>query len=194
MKTIKHIIISHIILVLPYAKLYSQDNRTLDTKVADLLVQVPANNQKELNRQMNLMLKLGDEGLHKILDMVIPPGTGDDTNPRNAIESLSRFLGKSGKEEQKGNWENMLLLEINNRVDTDVKSFFISQLNYIGGDATIEGLSKYLNDDRLHDPAIRAMRDANREAAAKVFAENITKTSGMKQIALVNAIAETGRI
>ena len=47
-------------------------------------------------------------------------------------------------------------------------------------------------DDRLYDPAIRAMRDANPVAAATLFADHLNKTYGNAQIALVNALGEIG--
>jgi hypothetical protein len=45
MKHIKQIIVFLIFLALISNPLLSQDRRTLDTKLADLLVQMPANNQ-----------------------------------------------------------------------------------------------------------------------------------------------------
>ena len=181
-----------LVLMLTSNPVYSQDNRTLDTKIADLLVQIPADNQEQLERQMNLLWELEEPGLQKILDLIIPPGTGDDTKPRFAIESLSRYLSQQGKEKEKTEWETMLLKEIGSRHDAYVKSFLMSQLNYIGGDSTIESLSNYLTDIKLHDPAIRAMRDANPKLAASIFVNYLDKSSGNIQIALVNAIGEIG--
>ena len=45
---------------------HPQDNRTLDTKVADLLVKMPAENQEQLNSYMDELLALGETGLQKI--------------------------------------------------------------------------------------------------------------------------------
>ena len=93
----KHIRITLIVLfalLLMSNPVAAQDNRTLDTKVADLLVQVPANDQQKLNEQMQAMLSMEEAGLQMILDLVIPPGTGDDTKARMAIESLSRYLSQ----------------------------------------------------------------------------------------------------
>ncbi|MEN8229912.1 MAG: family 16 glycoside hydrolase [Bacteroidota bacterium] len=192
MKYIKQTSLSLILLVFLLTPVSSQDNRTLDTKVADLLVQVPADNQQDLDEQMILLLEMEDAGLQKVLEMIIPPGTGDDTNPRVAVESLSRFLSQKGKEKEKNRWEALLLKEIEKRDDPDVKSFLMSQLNYMGGDASLKVLTKYLTDTRLHDPAIRVMRDANPSVAASTFVDYLDKTSGNVQIALVNAIGETG--
>jgi len=170
----------------------AQDNRTLDTKVADLLVQVPANDQQKLNEQMQAMLSMEEAGLQMILDLVIPPGTGDDTRARTAIESLSRYLSQPSMAGEQSRWETMILKEIELRENPFVKSYFISQLYYFGSDASITHLSPYLSDPKLQDPVIRAIRDINPEKAANLFADRLRSTEGRTQIALVNAIKNTG--
>jgi len=170
----------------------AQDNRTLDTKVADLLVQVPANDQQKLNEQMQAMLGMEEAGLQMILDLVILPGTGDDTKARMAIESLSRYLSQPSMAGEQSGWETLILKEIEKREDPFVKSFFISQLNYFGSDASITDLSPYLTDPKLQDPVIRAIRDIYPEKAADLFADRLQSCEGRTQIALVNAIKNTG--
>ena len=192
MKIIKHLYITLFVLALSIGQIHAQDNRTLDTKIADLLVQVPADNEEQLNHQMKSLLELQEAGLQKILDQVIPLGTGDDTKPRMAVESLSRYLSQAGKEKEKAMWESMLLVEIDGRKGLFVKSFLISQLNYIGGVKSVEKLSPYLTDPILYDPAIRAMKDADPKLASEKFADNLNKTTVMQQVALINALGNIG--
>ena len=94
MKHIRFTLVLLFALLLSSKPLTAQDNRTLETKVADLLVQVPAQDQQKLNAQMQSMLSMEEAGLQMILDLVIPPGTGDDTKARMAIESLSRYVSQ----------------------------------------------------------------------------------------------------
>jgi len=170
----------------------AQDNRTLDTQVADLLARVPADNEQDLMKQMELMTRLGEAGQQKILDLIIPPGTGDDTQARMAVESLSRHVSQPGMELQKSNWESLILNEIGQENDAFVKSFLIAQLYYIGSEASVEVLSPYLKDPQLYDPAIRVLRDAVPGKAAAIFAQELDPGEGKVTIALVNAIKETG--
>ncbi|MCD4711015.1 MAG: hypothetical protein K8R52_09220, partial [Bacteroidales bacterium] len=192
MKQIRITFIALFALLLIAKPLTAQDNRTLDTKVADLLVQVPANDQQKLNSQMQSMLSLEEAGLQMILDLVIPPGTGDDTKPRVAIESLSRYLSQSGLEKERTSWELLILKQIEKQEDPFVKSFFISQFNYFDSDTAIESLSRFLTDPELQDPAIRAIRDIDPEAAADLFVNQLNQCEGRRQIALINAIRKTG--
>ncbi len=170
----------------------AQDNRTLDTKVADLLARIPAENEQDLLKQMEQMLQLEEAGQQKILDLVIPPGTGDDTQARMAVESLSRHVSQPGMELQKSNWESLILKEIGKRSDPQVLSFLMAQLYYIGSEASVQVLTPYLGDPQLHDPAIRVLRDAVPGKAADIFARELENSTDRITIALVNAIKETG--
>ena len=169
MTQIRNIIVVLLALLLISSPIHAQDKRTLDTKVADLLVQMPADNEQDLDKQMELMLQLGESGHQKILDLVIPAGTGDDTKARMAVESLSRYVSQPGREQESRSWEAIILKDIEMKSDLFVKSFLMAQLYYIGSEASIEVLSKYLSDAQLHDPAIRVLRDAIPEKAAAVF-------------------------
>ena len=51
---------------------FSQDKRTLETKIADLVAQLPTNDLQYLNKLMGDMLSLGEAGLARICDQVIP--------------------------------------------------------------------------------------------------------------------------
>ncbi|MDF1575409.1 MAG: DUF1080 domain-containing protein [Bacteroidales bacterium] len=192
MKDIRFFLPALLALLLVSNPLMAQDRRTLDTQVADLLAQVPANDQQKLNDQMQSMLSLEEAALQMILDLVIPPGSGDDTRARVAIESLSRYLSQTGIEKDRERWEALILEQIEKREDPLVKSFFIRQLNYSGSEASLTHLASYLTDPKLQDPVIRAIRDIHPEAAADLFAARLDQSGGRTQIALVNALKNTG--
>ena len=90
-----------VILLFAINSSFAQDKRTVETKVADLLAQLPANDLKYTDKLMDDMLALGDTGIRQICNMIIPAGTGDDTRARFAVESLSRFLSEKGNETDK---------------------------------------------------------------------------------------------
>jgi hypothetical protein len=192
MKTNRTYIVPFLALFLVTVPLRAQDQRTLETRVADLLVQVPAGNPQKLDMLMQSMGSLEDAGLQMILDGVIPPGSGDDTQARVAIESYSRYLSQEGLESEWSDWEGLILNEIENRKDTEVQRFFISQLNYAGSEAALVRLVSCLTDPDLQDPVIRAIRDISPEQAADLFAARLKDCGGRTQIALVNAIMDTG--
>ena len=171
----------------------AQDNRTLTTKIADLLVQMPADNLQLRDKLMAEMEKLGAEGRKAVCEKIIPPGTGDDTKARFAVESYSRHLSLSENDELVKEWEKLIIDMIEANSDSDVKSFFMQQLGYIGSDATLEALTKYLTDEKLYDPAIRAMYMVSPVKASAIFATKLGEAKGRPLIGLINMIGDSGQ-
>jgi HEAT repeat protein len=174
---------------------FSQDKRTLDTKVADLLALLPSSDPEYTSKLMNDMLSLGDEGIKKICDQIIPAGTGDDTPQRFAVESLSRYLSQSGKEDARAMWEKLCIAYATAQKDITVKDFFMKQLQMIGGNASVEALKKYLSDKELCEPALAVIASAGGAAAEKAMSEALKNrdlpcaASVMNKLALMNSDA-----
>ncbi len=167
----------------------SQDVRTIDTKIVDLLAQLPANSNQYTAKLMDDMIAMGDEGLNKICSQVIPAGTGDDTKPRFAIESLSRHLSSKGKESDRAKWEKICISFADRSGDPGVKDFFIKQLQMIGGDATIDALAKYLTDKEVCDAAVAAITSAGGPKSEQVLAGSLKNRDLPCASAVMNALA-----
>lgn len=170
----------------------AQENRTLETKVADLLVQMPTDNMQLKDKLMTEMETFGNDGLQKVCSGIVTPGTGDDTKNRFAIESYSRHLSLSGEKQLVLEWENICLNNVEKSSDSDVKMFFMQQLDYIGGEKTLAELSKYLTDEKLSAPAIKAMYMSGYGEAAALYADKLAEAKGDPLIGLINAIGSTG--
>jgi HEAT repeat protein len=169
---------------------YSQDKRTIETKVADLLAQLPANDTKYTDKLMNDMTALGEDGIKMICGQIIPAGTGDDTRARFAVESLSRFLSQKGKETEKATWEKICIEYATGRKNNGVKDFFIKQLQLIGGNATITALKNYLSDKEMCDPALAAILSVKGKEAESALAESLKNKELPSAAAVLNALAE----
>ena len=167
-------IISTLIALLIFSQLtFGQDRRTLDTKVADLLAQMPANDNQLKNKLMTDMLSLGEEGIKKICDGIIPAGTGDDTKQRFAVESLSRYLSDGTNNDGRAMFERICIGYATKSSDSNVKDFFISQLKQIGKDDSSQALKAYLNDKENCIKAISAIAAIGGPSAEKILAESI---------------------
>jgi HEAT repeat protein len=159
------------LLLLTSTYLFSQDNRTIETKVADLLAQFPATDIQYTNKLMSDMLSLGDAGMKKICDQVIPVGTGDDTRPRFAVESMSRYLSQFGKDTEKAFWEQICISYATSKKDNTVKDFFMKQLQLVGGNASIEAMKGFLYDENICLPALAVISSAGGKNAELVLSE-----------------------
>jgi HEAT repeat protein len=192
---IRNIIIVSISLMLISLASFSQDKRTLETKVADLLALFPSSDPEYTSKLMNDMLSLGDAGIKMICDQIIPSGTGDDTPQRFAVESFSRYLSQPGKEAGREMWEKLCIAYALNQKDLSVKDFFMKQLQIIGRKTSIEALKSYLSDKELCEPALAVIAAAGGNAAENAMSEALKNrdlpcaASVMNKLALMKSEA-----
>ncbi|MDP4223151.1 MAG: DUF1080 domain-containing protein [Bacteroidota bacterium] len=184
-----------IALILSFAALvissgsYAQDVRTVDTKVADLLAQLPAKDTKYLEKLMGDMQALGETGIRKICDQIVPAGSGDDTQARFAVESFSRYLSSKGKEDERPAWEKLCIEYATGKKNNGVKDFFMKQLQLIGSDASVDALKIWLNDKEMCGPALAALQALGSKNVETALAESLKKRDLPCPAAVMNALA-----
>jgi hypothetical protein len=95
MKIRKILIVSFSLLIISLTS-YSQDNRTIETKVADLLTRLPANDIQFTDKLMGDMLSLGESGL-SLPEPVMIPGQG------SLLKALHVFFpGREKRQKKRG--------------------------------------------------------------------------------------------
>ena len=171
---------------------YAQDRRTLDTKIADLISQFPAGSTAGLEKLMNEILSLGPEGWTGICSQIQPPGSGDDTQQRFAVESFSRYLSSTKSEDARQEWEKVCIACVATVGDNTVRDFFIRQLQLIGSDTTAEAMKRYISDMTSCSSAITDLADIAGPADQLELIKLIAVTENGSQInnlqsALINA-------
>ena len=186
---IQKILFASLALLLVSVASYPQDKRTIETKVADLLARFPADDLQFNNKLMGEMLSLGEAGIQRICDQIVPAGTGDDTRPRFAVESLSRFLSQKGKENDRAMWEKICIKNIPGQKDNGVRDFFMKQLQIIGGDQSVAALKTYLSDKNICEPALAAIKAIGGRAAETALAESLKNKDLPCAAAVMNALA-----
>jgi HEAT repeat protein len=184
MKYLKHIL-TVALTVLLMAPTFSQDRRTLETKVADILAQFPAQNNEHTDRLVSEIAQLGPDGIARFCNLIVTPGTGDDTQARYALNSLAQFAGAPGQENIRGMVENALLTALAKASDKEVKAFFIGRLAYCGQSATISALETYLNSPDLFSPAVATLTTIGSEEAAQAIFRNLPKQPVAAQIEFI---------
>lgn len=168
----------------------SQINRTTETKVADILAQMPTDDLKYRDKVMAEMVSLGENGLQLFTDGVIPPGTGDDTAVRFALNGLVRYASSFGKEKEREITETALLKALDKAKNEEVKAFFIHQLKLVGTDKSVEKVSEYLQDERLGAPAIQLLLTVGSPAAERQLINALSSTKGENQVAIVKGLGD----
>lgn len=168
----------------------AQDRRTLDTKIADILAQMPANDLIHRNRLMNELAGLESEGFQKLTLMLTPPGKGDDTAVRFALNSLARYASEFGKETTCRSVETNLLEALNSQTDIEIKTFLLNQLNLVGGERSIGEIKKYLSDENLVEPVTQTLLSIGSQASAGALLEKLPNSSEQSKITLIKALGE----
>ena len=135
----------------------AQINKTLDTKVADILTQLPVENLGHSDKLMQQIIDLKTEGILKFCDLIVPLGTGNDTKARYAIESVAIYSGGLKSIIENSTVENALIQAIKSAKNHEVKTFYIERLRYCGTDASVEILRSFLSDEKMYKPALTAL-------------------------------------
>ncbi|MEA1887215.1 MAG: hypothetical protein U9N72_08410 [Bacteroidota bacterium] len=161
------------ILILSSLLGHAQDRRTTKTKVADLLAMMPVNNIVDLKKQMQEMSNMGPEGRQMITDMIVPPGGGDDTKARFAVESYSRYLSDYGHDNEKYAWESECIDAVLASGYPMVRSFFLSQLKYIGAKQSVEFASGFLTDEDMCEPAVAVIAACDEPESEDILAMSL---------------------
>lgn len=189
---INRILITGLALIFISVLSYSQDKRTLETKVADLLARFPANDLQLTARLMEDMLSLGDAGLKQICDNIIPAGTGNDTPQRFAVETMSRYLSQKGKEADRLMWEKLCINYVEGKTDIGVKDFFMKQLQLVGGPGSAQAMKVYLINRELCEPALAVIAVSDPGSAETIFAEALKNKELPCAPAVMNHLASFG--
>ncbi len=171
---------------------FSQDLRTTQTKVADLLGRLPAADNSSTGKLMTGMLALGEYGIRMICDQVIPSGTGDDTKARFAVESLSRYLSANTDTAGKAMWEKICLGYAVSGEDYGVKDFFIRQLQLTGTSKAVFALKDYLMSRELCNPVLAVIRSVGGRGAEEILAEALRNPDLPCAAGVMNALALMG--
>ena len=169
---------------------YSQINRTLSTKIADVLAQMPTKNLKHNNALMERVLNLKKEGIIQLCDMLIPLGTGDDTQVRYAINSLAIYVGGKNNTVNKNIVENALLASIKKSPFHEVKIFLIERLQFCASNASIKKLNDYLYGDKFYKSSLAVLTSIRSSEAAQAILDALKESKGNKQAAYITALGE----
>jgi HEAT repeat protein len=170
--------------------LQAQENRTLTTKIADLLAQMPSNNLQQRDKLAEELIALGDEGFQKLAEKMTPSGKGDNSAVVFAINGLTRYVSQPGKEDKRALTEKWLINALDQTADTETKSFYMRQLKLIGTDKAANSVSKYLLTVDLCEPATFVLTSVKGETSKNELTKAFQKADGNTLITITRALGE----
>jgi HEAT repeat protein len=170
----------------------AQSGAASQDSASALLARFPAANAADKDAACAEIVKAGPAAIEKICRLVMPAGKGDDASARFAIDGLSAYVMRPGAGKERGMFVAALLRALDAPADPEVKSFLISQVQLAGDARAAKRLARFLADDGLVDPAVRAILALRSPDTAKIFVKSLSRASVPAKIALLNALGELG--
>jgi HEAT repeat protein len=172
----------------------AQDNRTLPTKVADILALFPAGSGADRDKLADQMIALGEPGLAEFTGRLTPAGGGADTAVRYAINAMAVYAARTGNEPRRVVAERALVTALGSATDVEVRTFLLSQLRIVGREPAVRAASRLLGDAALVEPATQLLLTVKGPLARTALAAALDTTQGPARITIVKAIGELGAV
>ena len=191
---IKKILFILLTAVLLQGNIFAQDKtdqRTITTRIADLLAQLPARDAKQLTGNMQEIAQMGEEGYLTLISGLTAPGKGNNALLEYAIGGFSAYVSQPGQESWRKMSVNAYCKALSKLSDPQNKSFIISQLEQVGKDDAVACLQPYLTDALLSDPAARALVKINSAAAKAALLTGLSKGDGAAKLSVVEALGDS---
>ncbi|MCL2727855.1 MAG: HEAT repeat domain-containing protein, partial [Bacteroidales bacterium] len=162
------------------------DQRTRETKIADIVMLLPAGNTEILNRLMGELIELGDVVAY--LAPRLTDGDDADLQLRYAISGLAMYASQNN--DKKELVASSLCKAITTAKSDEIRDFLMIQLQYVAGDESVETATSYLTNTRLSDAAARVLVRIGSDKAGTALMTALKTSKGAQQITIIEALGE----
>lgn len=112
----------------------SPTNRTAQTIIADVLAQMPTQNQQDYNRQIGDLVSTGEEGMLALIAKRNAPGKGSNAQVDYALSGITHYVSASGQETARQTAISAYRKALVQTSDTETKAFIAEQLRMLSED------------------------------------------------------------
>ncbi len=172
--------------------LYAQHpaNRTAKTIIADVLAQMPTQNEATLDAMMEDLVASGQEGIGLLCSMINDPGKGDNTKVSFAVGGLAYYVGRNDRMAQREIVIDALCNELEKAENRETKAFLLRMIQVAGGDEVVELFKEYAKGGDLQEDAILALSYMNSEKSLAAIVELAPQIENVELVAQVAAERE----
>ncbi len=156
-----------------------------------VLAGLPAENAEALDARAGRLLALGPSGIEELCRRLSPAGTADDSRARYAVNAMTIYVGKPGRENDRRMFVEAILRAARAARDTGIKTFLISQSTLAGRNEAVKPLAAFLKEESTAGPAARALRSIGGPEAGKAL---LNALGGARGKALVDIIQAAGEL
>ena len=161
------------------------DKRTLQTKIADVLATLPAQNKEQLSKSMDQISSMGKEGITEMTRML--GRDGDLTALEYALSGYAFYVTQKGKDTERKNAVTAFCSAID-KLSLERQIFIIQQLQIVGKDEAVGCLRQLLQKPSTTGTAAVALAQINTTLAEKTLLTALQTTKGDNRIALIEAL------
>jgi HEAT repeat protein len=167
-----------------------KDQRTVTTRIADLMAQLPSQNAKQFKSNMDEISQLGTEGYTSLISGLTAPGKGNNALIEYAVSGFSGYVSQPGMNNWKMMAEEAYLQALDKLSDPQNKAFVISQLELTGTDRSVPVLGRFLTEQALADVASRSLVKINTQAAKAALLNALSGSTGSARLSVIAALGD----
>jgi hypothetical protein len=160
----------------------------LQTRVSSVVARFPGDTAAATTALCGELIALGPAGLARACALVLPPGAGNDTKARFALNGLAVYVTRAGAEAERQMFVRALLAAVGASPDKNVAAFFMTQIQLAGREEAVKPLARYLTDKDLAGPASAALQAIGGRAAARVLLKALDGAPPSAKLSIVDAL------
>jgi len=166
-----------------------KDERTVTTRIADLLAELPAKNTNQFNRNMNDITQLGVDGYQTL---IIGLNSKDNESVLTyGINGFSGYASQPGKNDSRKIAVNAYRKALSSLTGVQHKAFILSQFDVIGNDEAVPEIAQFLTNEALADAASRALAKINTDLSKNTLLKALSSASGRAKLSVIAALGHT---
>jgi HEAT repeat protein len=135
--------------------------------------------------------KGGRANVLAIIDLLVPPGEGNDVKPHYALHCLANHVLKIKNEDARREFAETLASQLGGSRPKPVQAYLCQELQWAGRKESAPALGKLLTDEELSAPAAMALA-AIRDGAAEQFRAALPNAQGKCRLNVIQGIGAVG--
>ena len=168
---------------------------TASPSVADLVASMPADTIDAGARTADTILKLGPAGLKQVIGMLLPPGQGDDSHARTALNGIAWRVTRPGAEKERAVFSAAMISALKADSPAGIRPFLVALVQMVGREEAVAPLAGLLGDPDLCDPAARALLTISERSTAGLavgaaILKALPAAQGRCRLSLIQALGQ----
>lgn len=166
----------------------NRDQTSIQFMVDSWLRKLPTAGKEEADKIFAEMLSAGSSVVRELVHRLVPPGEGDDSLVRYAIDGLVTRAGLPGQERNKEHLADELVRLVASTLSDEVKKFLLEEAQYVVSQRHAVELSLHLHNPELSAYVIKALLRLKGQETEKILIEKLERVPNEAKIRIIEAL------